>query len=172
MTMRNIFVTEKDSDNSLNKWEFNTPKDIRAGAVAEMTTRLGQNVNALKSGRIQRFQMHYKHKRSSASISIAKPSIKFKGGKVSIYSRYLKPLKLGKRYGKKCKYSSVVECDSRMIFNGRDFYILIPKKIKVKEKEDKNKIVAFDPGTRVFQTGFSDSWDFLKPLLRKFSRKK
>ena len=157
ITMRNIFVTEKGSENSLNKWEFNTPKDIRAGAVAEMTTRLSQNVSALKSGRIQRFNMHFKSKRDSASISIAKPSIKFEGGKVSIYSRYLKPLKLGKRYGKKCKYSSVIECDSRMIFDGRYFYILIPKKIKVKEKENKNKIVALDPGKRVFQTGFSDT---------------
>ena len=157
MTMRNIFVTEKDSENSLNKWEFNTPKDIRAGAIAEMTTRLSQNVSALKSGRIQRFQMHYKRKGYSASITLAKPSIKLNKGNVSVYSKYLTPLKLGKRHGKKCKYGSDIECDSRMIFDGKDFYILIPKKIKVKDKEEGYKVVALDPGKRVFQTGFSDT---------------
>merc|ERR1712196_389205 len=108
MTMRNIFVTEKGSENSLNTWEFNTPKDIRAGAIGEMTTRLSQNVSALKSGRIYRFKMNFKSKKNIASITIPKSSIRFKDGKVSIYSRFLKPIKLGKRYGKKCKYNSAL----------------------------------------------------------------
>ena len=52
-----------------------------------------------------------------------------------------------------------------MIFDGKDFYILIPKKIKVKDKEERHKVVALDPGKRVFQTGFSDTEFFESYLL-------
>tara|TARA_B100000497_G_C7668665_1_gene403314 strand:+ start:845 stop:1840 length:996 start_codon:yes stop_codon:yes gene_type:complete len=157
MTMRNIFVTEKGSENSLNKWEFETPKDIRSSAIAEMTTRLSQNVSALKKGRIARFKMQFKSKRKSKTetIGVPKTSIKFKDGKVSIFSRYLSPIKLGKRFGKKCKYGSEVTMDSRIHYDGKDFYLFIPKKIDVKTCKGSG-VIALDPGTRVFQTGYSE----------------
>jgi putative transposase len=158
--MRNLFVTAKGGEDTLNPWELNTPKDIRAGAIAEMTTRLSQNVSAIKRGRILRFQMKYKSKHQGGSISIPKTSIKFKDGKVSVFQRSLTPIRLGKRHKKK-KYSDEVECDSRMIYDGQNFYLLIPKKVKVKEQDDKKTSVALDPGVRTFQTGFSET-EFFK----------
>ena len=52
------------------------------------------------------------------------------------------PLKLGKRHGK-CKYGSSVDMDSRLYYDGKDFYILIPKRIPVK-KNAGDGIVAFE----------------------------
>jgi putative transposase len=161
MTMRNLFVTAKGGENTIHPWELNTPKDIRAGAVAEMTTRLSQNVSAIKRGQILRFQMKYKSRHQGGSISLPKTSIKFKGGKVSIFQKTLGAVRLGKRHKKKPKYSDTVECDSRMIYDGRSFYLLLPKKVKVKEQEDKKATVALDPGVRTFQTGFSET-EFFK----------
>jgi len=160
MTMRNLFVTAKGGEDTLNPWELNTPKDIRAGAIAEMTTRLSQNVSAIKRGRILRFQMKFKSKHQGGSLSIPKTSIKFKDGKVSVFNRYLTPIRLGKRHNKK-KYSDEVECDSKMIYDGQNFYLLIPKKVQVKEQDDKKTSVALDPGVRTFQTGFSET-EFFK----------
>ena len=155
--MRNIFVTQKNSETTLHDWEFDTPKDIRAGAIAEMTTRLSQNVTALKRGHIGHFKMRFKSKSRchSECVSLPKTSICFKNGKVSIYSQRLTPLKLGKRHGKKCKYGSSVDMDSRLYYDGKDFYILIPKRIPVK-KNAGDGIVALDPGKRVFQTCYSE----------------
>ena len=121
MTMRNIFVTEKGSGTSLNAWEFETPKEIRAGAIKEIKTRLSQNVSAIKKGQITRFQMHFKSRKRSPRecITIPKVSMKIKDGFVSIYSTKLSPIKLGKRYGKKCKYGGAIEMDSRLHFVDR-----------------------------------------------------
>jgi len=159
MTMRNIFVTEKGSETSLNAWEFETPKEIRAGAIKEMTARLSQNASAIKKGQITRFQMRLKSRKRSPSecITIPKVSIKVKKGFVSIYSTKLTPIKLGKRHGKKCKYSDTIEMDSRLHYDGVNFFLLIPKAVRVKDRVDANRVVGLDPGKRVFQTGFSET---------------
>ena len=71
-TMRDIFVTQKDSENTLNDWEFETPKDIRAGAIKELTTALSTNIQKVVSGKIARFKMQFKSKKRKISeISVS-----------------------------------------------------------------------------------------------------
>ena len=159
--MRNIFVTEKGSETSLNEWEFSTPKDVRAGAIKEFTSQLKTNISKVKKKLIPSFNMNFKSRKRKAteSITLPKSSIKFKDGKVSIYSTFVKEkIKLGKRHGKRYPKPTAVETDIKMIYNGKDFFLLIPRQIKVKnQNKDEKKIVALDPGVRVFQTGFSES---------------
>ena len=160
-TMRNIFVTEKGSETSLNDWEFNTPKDVRAGAIKEFTTQLKTNIQKVKKKTILSFNMNFKSRKRKTTECVALPKscIKFKDGKVSIYSTFVKEkIKLGKRHGKRYPKPTEVETDVKLMYDGRDFFLLIPRKINVKDKgEDEKKIVALDPGVRVFQTGFSES---------------
>jgi hypothetical protein len=91
-TMRNIFVTQKGSETSLHPWEFNTPKDVRAGAIKEFTTSLSTNLSKMKRKKMLRFDMKFKSKKhkKTESISLPKSSIKFRNGKVKIFSKFLK----------------------------------------------------------------------------------
>ena len=183
--MRNLFVTKNSATEMfppghdkpfLHDWEFETPKDIRASAIQEFTIALKTNKQKVWKGDIPYFKMSYKSKKkkSTESIAIPKTSIKFKNGKVFVYSTFLKGgIRLGKKKGR--KYKNVVEMDSRLTYDGHDFYLLLPRNIKVQEKTEKNKIVALDPGVRTFQTGFSEDevfkGDIRRNLFEKLKRK-
>ena len=183
--MRNMFVTKKSGIEMfppgqdtpiLNTWEFETPKDIRAGAIKEFTTALKTNKKNVVQGKTAFFKMRFKSKKrkTSESITVPKTSIKFKNGKVTIFSRFLKgKIRLGTKKEKRYKHD--VQMDSRLTFDGHDFYLLLPKKITVKEKRDDKKVVALDPGVRTFQTGYSESeifkGDILRPKFEKLKNK-
>ena len=47
--------------------------------------------------------------------------------------------------------------DSRLTYDGINYYLMIPYNMPVKEKNENATIVALDPGKRVFQTGYSES---------------
>lgn len=159
--MRNLFVTKKENGGPvLNDWEFKTPKEIRAGAVKEFTTQFKTNKKKVAQKKILRFRMKYKSKKQkkTQSISVPKSSIKIRDGRIQIYKTFLKgDMRIAKRHGKKYKIPSCIDMDSRLIFDGKDYWLLIPKKVNVKTAcEEQHKVVALDPGKRTFQTGYSE----------------
>jgi putative transposase len=169
-TMRNLFVTKKGSENTLNDWEFNTPKDIRAGSINEFTTSLKTNMIKVATGKISHFKLQFKShkKKRTESISLPKSSIHFSNKDVKIYPSYMKEtIKIGKRSGKKYpKIRFRPDMDSRLIYDGQNYFLLIPRKVNVKNKIDEKKAVALDPGVRTFQTGFSES-EFFESKINK-----
>ena len=165
--MRNLFVTKKGNENFLNEWEFATPKDIRAGVIKELCTQLSTNVDKIKNKKIKKFKMKYKTKKSkSMSISIPKSAIKFnKENDINIFRTVLKSaIKIGKRTKNKNKQINLkkIEHDCKIHFNGYEYFLLVPRSRNIKQKEDKNMIIALDPGEKTFQTGFSNTSDVMK----------
>jgi putative transposase len=111
--------------------------------------------------------MKYKSKKQNTqSITIPKSAIKFKDQKAYIYPTILKDsIKIGRRTLKKHKkkfkkFKNLdfnIEHDCKLCFNGFEYYLLIPIDKKVQTKKDENKILAFDPGEKTFQTAFSEN---------------
>ena len=165
--MRNMFVTKKGNENFIPEWQFNTPKEVRVEAIKELITNIKTNIGKLKNHTITKFSMKYKSKKQNTqSITIPKSAIKFKDQKAYIYPTILKDsIKIGRRTLKKHKkkfkkFKNLdfnIEHDCKLCFNGFEYYLLIPIDKKVQTKKDENKILAFDPGEKTFQTAFSEN---------------
>jgi len=159
MQMRNIFVTKVGNEKYLNDWEFETPKDVRTGAIKELVTNLMTNLKKVKKSSIKKFQMKFKSKKKKTdSIVIPKTAINFESGNLKIYQKFLGKdncdFKIGKRQLKKLS-TLKVEADCKLYFNGNEYFVLVPIKKKVCSHDIEPKIVALDPGVRTFQTCFS-----------------
>ena len=167
MQMRNIFVTKIGNEKYLNEWEFETPKDVRAGAVKELTVNLMTNLKKVNKTSIRKFQMKYKSKKKKTdALTIPKSALDicFRKKSITMYKSFLGKenctFRIGKRQIKKMK-NFKIESDSKLFYDGKDFFFLIPYKKQIcSEEKKKQKIVALDPGTRVFQTGFSEDTIF------------
>lgn len=165
--MRNLFVTKKGNEDFIPEWQFNTPKEVRAEAIKELITNIKTNIGKLKNHTITKFSMKYKSKKQNTqSITIPKSAIKFKDQKAYIYPTILKDsIKIGRRTLKKHKKNFKkfknldfnIEHDCKLCFNGFEYYLLIPVDKKVQTKKDENRILAFDPGEKTFQTAFSEN---------------
>jgi transposase len=168
--LRDMFVTKKGNENYLNEWEFNTPKDIRAGAVFEFSTNIRTNIKKVQSGLISNFKMNFKSKKDKSSkIILPKTCININDKGVQFFPTYMNSrIKINQRTKKSLlkKKIDIVQHDSSLIFNGYDFFLLIPFEKKVKFKSRNNKIIALDPGTRTFQTGYS-STEYVEANLNK-----
>jgi hypothetical protein len=89
MQMRNIFVTKVGNEKYLNDWEFETPKDVRTGAIKELVTNLMTNLKKVKKSSIKKFQMKFKSKKEKTdSIVIPKTAINFESGNLKIYQKF------------------------------------------------------------------------------------
>lgn len=143
-------VQQKLSNFRIKEWQIETPKEIRAHAVKDI-------IKAYKTcfSKKQTFNMRFKSKKQkNGSLGIQKQSISFKNGKLKIYSKTLKTMKLGKRTLSRMKQ---INHDCRLIFDGLYFYLCIPynKEPAVKQSSTE-KTIALDPGLRCFQTGYSE----------------
>lgn len=132
----------------IQKWQINTPKEVRAHAVKDV-------VKAYKTCFSMKKPFHIKFKskkRKTDSIGIQKQSISFKNGQLKIYSKSLKTIQLGKRSIKRFKE---INHDCRLSYDGHYFYLIVPYKKPIKFLYQKDTI-ALDPGVRIFQTGYSE----------------
>ena len=157
--MRNIFVTKKGNEQYINKWEFETPKEIRAYSIKEFTIRCKTNIDNIKKGNILKFRMNYKKKKNKQTMKIPKQSISYDKDGFFIYKTLLKgKIKVGKKTKKKMR-NYEIKSDLEIHYDGLHYYLLIPEERSIdqsKEKDDK-KIIALDPGVRTFQTGFHNN---------------
>jgi len=154
--LRNKLVT-KERDKIRNKrvkdWETRTPKEVRATAVKDVCNAYKTSMANLKAKNIKHFDLSYKKKTSfDQSIGIQKQSIKNKNGNLEIYSRILKPIKLGKR----SKNLKVGNCDARLVKQKNRYFICVPMKCKTEKNKDYKRVVGIDPGVRKFMTIYSE----------------
>lgn len=150
--LRNKLVIAKN--NNLPEWQLRTPKDVRAGSVADVVTAYKSAFTNLKCNNISKFNVGYKSKKSKSDVlTIPKSAIESDGDNFIIYPTYLKePVYFHLR----SFFYEKIEHDCKIVKQNRDYYILIPVSCKKNIKES-NKVIAGDLGTRTFLTCYDSN---------------
>ena len=97
--LRNKIVTAKNND-TINDWELDTPKDIRAGAIRDLVKNHKTAFSNLRNGNINGFKIGFCKKKNYPSIEIPKSAIKLENG-LSIFKTYIYQIRL--KYQEKIK---------------------------------------------------------------------
>ena len=165
--LRNKFVTSKG--NKLEDWELETPKDIRAGAMKDLTTAFKAAMTNLRRKNISKFNLGWRTKKKEASISLPSSSIKLNSNKLTIYSSY----GLGQiRVSKDRSLSSLsINHDCRLGKKNGDWYLYVPVKIKPQKRKSKFGTCALDPGVRKFHTIYSEEMVSKIPIRKEIIKK-
>ena len=149
--LRNKIVTAKNND-TINNWELDTPKDIRAGAIRDLVKNHKTAFSNLKNGNINGFKMGFCKKKSFPSIEIPKSAIKLENG-LSIFKTYI-PDKI--KISRKDKINYTIDYDCRLQFKNNKWFLIIPIKTEIKKIKNRNEWCSMDPGVRTFQTIYSE----------------
>lgn len=145
------------SDKDLNEselWQKEVPYDTRQLILKDVITAFKACLTNKKNGTIGRFKVDFKSKRSPRQIfHVDKNAV----SGMRLFKRRLKKdarLKTRKRYLDYIDHT--FEKDCLIIQDYENYYLIIPKERKNKEKvEAKKGIVSLDPGVRAFQTFYS-----------------
>lgn len=169
--LRNKFVTSKNNEN-VKKWELETPKDIRAGAIRDMVKNYKTAFTNLRNNNIDSFNLRFCRKKDAPSIEIPKSSLKLENGDIFIYKKYM-PEKI--RVARREKLKFTIEYDCRLQIKNNKWYLSVPIKTVVKSKEDRYEWCSIDPGVRTFQTVYSEDCvleiEVRKEILKKLQQK-
>ena len=157
-TARNQLVTAKNNPN-VQPWELRTPKDIRAGAVRDVSKAFKTCFTLLKQNNISHFRVSFRKRNApNQSIVLAKSAVKQHRKKLVIYPRILKEharFRLGK---KKSKRRLVLGHDMRLCLQNHKWYLCVPcPTTKAMPVSQPGKTCALDPGVTHFQTTFDGS---------------
>ncbi len=112
----------------------------------------------MKTSMIDSFDVRYKSKKKkNTSIGIEK-ACKIKNDCIKMFPTFFNKedvlFKVGKRQKKELK-GLKIEHDCRIQYSDSQYYILIPVKENIIDRPKKrNDIIALDPGTRTFLTGY------------------
>jgi putative transposase len=154
--LQRLFVTRKHRDGTLNttipEWQFETPKDIRNGAIRDLYKATKTAFSHLKTGFISKFKMGFKRKKSFPSVEIPKSALNYKNGKLMLYPRFIpEGIKISKRDSK-----LPIEYDCRLQWTNGCWFLVVPYK-KLVTSQSSDGICALDPGSRTFQTVYSET---------------
>ena len=150
--LRNKFVTAKNVPTN-EKWQLETPKDIRAGAIRDLVKNYKTAFANLKNRQINHFKMGFVSKRDSPSIEIPKEALKMKDRKLSIYPRSkIGEIKVAKRDSKNLK----LDYYCRLQFKHDKWFLIAPMDVKTQQINGRREYCSLDPGIRSFQTVYSE----------------
>lgn len=157
--LENDIIADKSMNSYIHKWELDTPKDIRHGAIRDIQKAYKTAFSNLKSGNLNKFGLELRRKKSGneQSMEINKDALKIKGNKLKLYSTYIKaPIKIYKRSLRNLKLGSINKY-CRLKKENDIWYLCVPIDIQSKEKNNKpKKICAIDPGVRKFNVIYSE----------------
>ena len=159
MSLRNKHVTLKNND-SIQPFEVNVPKDIRAGAIRDLVKNYNTAFSLLKKKQVSHFKMSYSRKKDTPSIEIPKTAIDWSQQSIGIdiyKKKELGKIKVSKRQSKK-DYILKPTHDCRLMCQDDQWYLVIPmdKKRNHPPCSLKQEICALDPGIKTFQTIYSN----------------
>ena len=164
----------------INDWEFNTPKDIRAGAVNDLCKAHKTIFANLKAGNIKHFSLKFRKKESSTkSILLPKSLITIEDNNtIKIAPSYFNndecKFLIGNRTSKKHK-DIVINNDCRLLKKNNEYFLFVPIKVNKVEKIKPKNYCGVDPGIRTFMTTFGNNgvveYTHNKVLLDKLNNK-
>ncbi|WP_365972917.1 transposase [Moorena sp. SIO4G3] len=132
--------------NSLPEWCKEVPYQIKSIAIKDACTSVREAKKKYKkSYKIQRVKFRSR-KKPIQSCYIPKSAVSEAG----IYYTKLGELGFAENLPKNI-------CDSRLISNNGDYYLVVPYKETTKKAENQGRVVALDPGVRTFITFFSET---------------
>ena len=149
--LRNELVTAKNND-SIQEWELETPKDIRAGAIRDMIKNHKTAFSNLRNRNITGFKIGFSTKRETPSIEIPKTAITLDNG-IFIYKKYI-PEKIKIAKGEKINFT--IDCDCRLQVKNNKWYLVVPIKVNASTTDNRSSFCSLDPGIRSFQTIYSE----------------
>jgi putative transposase len=154
--LRNKFVTKKNNPDVLD-WMTETPKDVRAGAMKDLEIAYKAAITNLKRNNIKHFKLNYRSKKKETGLTIPSSAIKFDTEKKSlfIYKRFITtPIKIS---NDKLLKSINIKCDCKLKIENNKWFLCIPVEYKLDmiNNDNKKECCALDPGTRKFQTIYS-----------------
>jgi putative transposase len=98
--------------------------------------------------------LNFRSKKKESSIAIPHTAVKVSDGKLSIYKSYLRDsIKISKD---KCLSNIEINHTCRLKNDNGKWFLYIPIKVKLKETSPEKSSCALDPGTRKFQTIYSE----------------
>jgi len=155
--MRKKLLYEKN--NAIQKWELNTPKEVRAGAVQDVCKAIKTGIANLKASNIRHFRLRYKKKiDGNKSVVIPKNFIKNNNGIIQLAPRFFNEncnFVMGKRNKKKYK-DLIIENDCRIVLHRNEYMLIIPLSVEAKPKTKPVNYCGVDPGVRTFMTCFGN----------------
>lgn len=167
MKLRNRFVTAKNrkgiKNNFFNnkKWLLETPKHIRLSAVKEAFKNLKTCFTNIKRKNIKTFDLTFKTKKKEIqngwSLGLEKNNVRKDKDVLSIFPDFLGTMK----YARKKQLHKLIP-EERPDMDPRiqkdkfgDFYLLLACKKKIiKPKKTHTTVRSYDPGCKVFLTGY------------------
>lgn len=175
ISLRNKLVTNNEINN-LFDWEIKTPKEFRAHAVQDVVTAYKSSFENLKNSNISHFNISYKkRKNKNWSMGFCKNNFSIVDNHFKLFPKTFDNkglFRIGKRNIKKVK--NLVLRDSKLHYNGKHYYFIIPVQIE-NTKTAKEGVISLDPGVRTFQTGFSNKeiiqFKTNNELMRKYKTK-
>lgn len=156
--LRNTFVTNDNLPED-KRWQTNTPKDIRAGAVNDLVKAYKTSYALLKKGLVRKFTIGYRCKKNNLlSLVIAKSTMKVVHRGIQIYSRFnFGTIRTSKDKSLYLLQQNGIESDCRIQCLRGIWYFIIPYKKQIDEQKPSGEICALDPGVRKFQTVYAEN---------------
>jgi putative transposase len=163
--LRNKHVTMKNNL-SIKDFEKNVPKVIRQEAIRDLCKAYKTCFSQMKTSMIDSFNLNYKtKKKKNTSIGIEK-ECSIEDDCIKMFPTFFNEndiyFKVGKRQKKELKCLEINH-DCRIQYKNSEYFLLIPTKEYIKNDNiQKNNIIALDPGTRTFFTGYDPDGNIIE----------
>ena len=134
-------------DNLYGKRKKPAPYDMLTDELRAFCSNLKSCKTNLAEGNVSHFTIREKHQTETQSILIPSHNL----GKHGFFTSFLGNIhKFEHIYN---KYNKVFECDCRLqyIYETHQFILLVPNYTDIKKIKEREKIVALDPGAKIFQ---------------------
>lgn len=142
---------------NINVWEYNTPKEIRAGAVNDVCKAYKTCITNLNNKNIRSFSLKYKKKTNpNKNMLIPKTFIVFENDRFKIAPTFFNKnyyFYINRKTLKKTK-NMEIKNDIRMTKNNNEYYLHIPISYTKNEKVNPSSFCGIDPGVRSLLTTF------------------
>ena len=183
--LKKDLVTDKNLPREF-EWLKKTPKDIRDGAVRDISSAYSSAFTNLKNGNIKRFSIGYKSKKRCTRevVPIPKSALEILEDSVCIYkSRINRAIKLHKKSDISHLAENIAYDMKLLRYKSIGYwYILVPRTLLFPvENQEGEGIVSIDPGSRSFittyspdgkceQIGYNDMKKKIVPLFKRLDK--
>jgi putative transposase len=155
-----ILKSDKEIKGTDEEWQSEVPYDTRQLAIKDAVSAYKSAVQNKVRGHIQSFTLGYKSRRSPSKLFwIDSNAIKNKKSTIHLFPARLgkeSNIRIRKRQRKKLPPSFAQDC--KIMKYGKHYYLVYTlEKPFSFSNNDREPIVALDPGVRSFQTGYSPS---------------